>query len=50
MNVRWTDPDDPYSVEVFLLPQDGNWETAYRSDNGTCFSTYGNRGCRKKKK
>ena len=50
MNVRWTDPDDPYSVEVFLLPQDGNWETAYRSDNGTCFSTYGNRGCSKKKK
>ena len=50
MNVRWTDPDDPYSVEVFLLPNKADWESAYRSDNGTCFSTYGNRGCRKKNK
>ncbi|OWV24402.1 pilus assembly protein [Fibrobacter sp. UWB2] len=48
LNIRWTSPDDPYSVEVFLSPNKGTWETAYMSDNGTCFSTYGSRGCSKK--
>lgn len=49
VNVRWSDPDSPgYSVEVFLLPKDGAWNTAYLSDNGTCFSTYGRKGCSKK--
>ena len=50
VSIRWTSPDDPYSVEVFLSPNGGTWETAYMSDNGTCFSTYGRKGCSSKKK
>jgi len=51
VNVRWSDPDNPgYSVEIYLLPKDGSWNTAYLSDNGTCFSTYGRKGCSKKKR
>ncbi len=51
VNIRWSDPDNPgYSVEVFLLPNKGSWNTAYMSDNGTCFSTYGPKGCSKKMK
>lgn len=50
VNIRWSDPDNPgYSVEVFLIPSGGNWNSAYRSDFGTCFSTYGRKGCSKSK-
>ena len=49
VSVRWTDPLSPgYSVEVYLLPHGKTWESAYMTDNGTCFSTYGNKGCSKK--
>lgn len=49
VSVRWTDPISPgYSVEVYLLPHGKTWESAYMTDNGTCFSTYGNKGCSKK--
>jgi prepilin-type N-terminal cleavage/methylation domain-containing protein len=46
MNVRWSDPSNPgHSVEVFLLPNGKNWQSAYRTDHGVCFSTYGPAGC-----
>ena len=51
VSIRWSDVDNPgYSVEVYILPHQGEWNTAYMSDNGTCFSTYGRKGCSKKKK
>ena len=50
VSIRWSDVDNPgFSVEVYILPNNGNWNTAYMSDNGTCFSTYGRKGCSKKK-
>ena len=46
MNVRWSNPREPgHSLEVFLLPNGKNWSSAFRTDNGTCFSTYGEAGC-----
>ncbi len=51
LNIRWSDPDNPgYSVEVFIIPHQGEWNSAYMSDYGTCFSTYGRKGCAKRKK
>ncbi len=49
VSLHWTDPGNPYSVEVFLNPNGGTYKTAYLSDNGTCFSTLGRKGCEKKK-
>jgi prepilin-type N-terminal cleavage/methylation domain-containing protein len=49
VSLHWTDPSNPYSVEVFLNPNGGTYKTAYLSDNGTCFSTLGRKGCEKKK-
>ena len=49
VSLHWTDPGNPYSVEVFLNPSGGTYKTAYLSDNGTCFSTLGRKGCEKKK-
>lgn len=48
VSLHWTDPGNPYSVEVFLNPSGGTYKTAYLSDNGTCFSTYGKKACSKK--
>lgn len=48
VSLHWTDPDNPYSVEVYLSPNGGTYKTAYLSDNGTCFSTLGRKGCKKK--
>ncbi|WP_407456050.1 type II secretion system protein [Fibrobacter sp.] len=46
MNARWTDIKDPgHSLEVYILPNGKNWNAAFRTDNGTCFSTYGDIGC-----
>ena len=49
LNLRWTNPGDPYSVEVYMLPNGKDWESAFLSKNGTCFSTYGRKGCRNSK-
>lgn len=47
MNARWSNPSDPgHSLEVYLLPNGKIWNAAFRTDNGTCFSTYGDAGCR----
>lgn len=48
VSIHWTDPGNPYSVEVYLSPNKGTYTSAYLSDNGTCFSTLGRRGCQKK--
>lgn len=50
VNVRWSDKyNQGYSVEVYLVPSNGTYYNAYKTDNGTCFSTYGPKGCSKKK-
>jgi len=48
MSVRWSPGQEGYSVEVFLLPNQsrGDWQAAYKSDHGVCFSTYGRKGCK----
>ncbi len=46
MSVRWSNVKDPgHSLEVYILPNGKNWNAAFLSDNGTCFSTYGAAGC-----
>ena len=46
MNIRWVGGDEKNrSVEVYLLPNKGAWDGAYRSDQGVCFSTMGPVGC-----
>ena len=50
VSLHWSDPDNPYSVEVYLSPNKGTPTSAYLSDNGTCFSTYGRKGCRNSNK
>lgn len=45
LNLHWADGGN--SVEVYLLPSGKTWDAAYKTDNGTCFSTYGKRGCAK---
>ena len=47
MSVQWSPGNEGFSVEVFLLPNGKDWNQAYRSDNGICFSTYGRKGCAK---
>lgn len=48
MSIRWTDPKKPNgSLEVYILPNGKNWNAAFLTDYGTCFSTYGNAGCAK---
>jgi len=50
LNVRWTDPKfGGGTVEVFLIPNGGKWNSAYKTDEGVCFSTYGRQGCTKSK-
>ena len=50
MSVRWSPGQEGYSVEVFLLPSQSSnqkdWQAAYKTDNGVCFSTYGRKGCK----
>ena len=45
MSVHWSPGSEGYSVEIFLLPNGKKWNQAYKSDNGTCFSTLGRKGC-----
>ena len=46
MNIRWVGGDEKNrSVEVYLLPNGGAWNGAYRTDMGVCFSTMGPAGC-----
>ena len=46
MNIRWVGGDEKNrSVEVYLLPNKGAWDGAYRTDQGVCFSTMGPVGC-----
>ncbi len=46
LNIRWVGGDEKSrSVEVYLLPNKGAWNGAYRTDEGVCFSTMGPAGC-----
>lgn len=47
MSVRWNGGmSESASVDVFLLPNNGgNWDAAFKTDQGVCFSTLGNAGC-----
>ena len=46
MKVRWTEGwFGGTSVEIYIAPDNGTYESAYRTDQGVCFSTYGRVGC-----
>ena len=46
MNARWSNPKNPgHSLEIYLLPNGKKWNSAFRTDYGVCFSTYGQAGC-----
>ena len=46
MSARWTDVKHPgHSLEIYILPNGKKWNQAFLTDNGTCFSTYGDLGC-----
>ncbi|MBP5247862.1 MAG: type II secretion system protein [Fibrobacter sp.] len=46
VNFQWSGRDEnSRSVEVFILRKGSSWQDAYKSDNGVCFSTYGDAGC-----
>ena len=46
MSARWTDVNHPgNSLEIYILPNGKKWNQAFFTDNGTCFSTYGDKGC-----
>ena len=46
MNIQWSGKNEgSHSVEVFLLTNGGKWNSAYKGDQGICFSTYGPIGC-----
>lgn len=46
MNIRWVGGNEnSRSVDVYLLPNKGAWNGAYRTDMGVCFSTMGPAGC-----
>ena len=45
MSVQWSPGNEGFGVEVFLIPNNGDWQSAYKSDHGVCFSTYGRKGC-----
>ena len=47
MSVQWSPGNEGFSVEVFLLPNGKDWQSAYKTDHGVCFSTYGKKGCKK---
>lgn len=47
MSVQWSPGNEGFSVEVFLLPAGKQWNQAFKSDHGVCFSTYGKKGCAK---
>ena len=49
MSVRWSPGNEGYSVDVFLLPSNGDWQSAYKTDHGVCFSTLGRKGCKNSK-
>ena len=46
MSVQWSPGQEGFSVEVFLIPNNGDWQSAYKSDHDVCFSTYGKKGCK----
>ena len=46
MNIRWSDSNPGFAVEVFILPHGKDYQSAYRTDNGVCFSTLGRKGCK----
>lgn len=51
VSVRWSDPSKPGgSVEVYLLPNGKNYNYAFYTDHGVCFSTLGDAGCNGGKK
>ena len=46
MNIRWAGGNEKsQSVDVFLLPNKGAWDGAFRTEHGVCFSTIGDIGC-----
>ena len=46
MKVRWSGGNpQSHSLEVFLAPDNGDYQHAIRSRQGTCFSTLGEAGC-----
>ena len=48
MSARWSDVKHPGgSLEIYILPNGKNWDAAFRTDHGVCFSTYGDKGCAK---
>lgn len=47
MSVQWSPGNEGFSVEVFLLPAGKQWNQAFKTDHGVCFSTYGKKGCAK---
>lgn len=47
MSVQWSPGNEGFSVEVFLLPNGKQWNQAFKTKHGVCFSTYGKKGCAK---
>ncbi len=47
MSIQWSPGNEGFSVEVFLLPNGKQWNQAFKSKHGVCFSTYGRKGCAK---
>lgn len=46
LNIRWVGGSEKNrSVDVYLLPNKGAWNGAFRTDEGVCFSTIGPDGC-----
>jgi len=46
MKIRWSGGNpQSHSLEVFLAPDNGDYQHAIRSRQGTCFSTLGEAGC-----
>lgn len=51
VSVRWSDVNNPgSSLEVYLLPNGKNYNYAFYTDHGVCFSTLGDAGCNGGKK
>jgi len=51
VSVRWSDVNNPGgSLEVYLLPNGKNYNYAFYTDHGVCFSTLGDAGCNGGKK
>ena len=52
LRIQWTGKNpDSHSLEVFMANgnSSGNWQSSLQSRLGTCFSTYGNAGCKNSK-